>query len=408
VGGRGPLAKKARTDGAAEPALDAQRREAEQLQAIGRLAGGVAHDFNNLLTSINGFAQLVLEDLPSDHPSVEDVKEILGAGQRAAELTNQLLAFSQRQILQPQVVDVGTLINNCAPRLRALLGEQIDVVIVLDRTPHRVSVDPAQFEQVLTNLAANAREAMPESGRFSIETSRVVLDEAYVGTHLGACPGCHTAIAVSDTGPGIDDETRAHVFEPFFTTKPQGKGAGLGLSTVYGIVTQSGGYITAEAGAGGGTTFRICLPEVAAEAEVEVAADVQRPPETIERPRGSETILLVDDEDSVRQLASQLLRKSGYTVIEAADGPAAVRLCRDRPQPVDLLLTDVVMPRMNGRELAAEVNALCPTLKVLYMSGFADHGIVHNGILDAGLAFLPKPLTMDSLTRKVRDVLDGG
>ncbi|HAK53999.1 MAG TPA: hypothetical protein DCP38_00750 [Acidobacteria bacterium] len=344
----------------------------------------------------------MLEDLPSDHPSVDDIKEILGAGQRAAELTNQLLAFSQRQILQPQVVDVGTLINSCAARLRKLLGDQIDVVVVLDRTPQSVSVDPAQFEQVLSNLATSAREAMPESGRFSIETSPEVFDDTYVGAHLGARRGRHVAIAVSDTGPGIDDETQAHLFEPFFTTKTHGKGAGLGLATVYGIVTQSGGHVTAEAGAGGGTTFRIYLPEVDAEAR----ADVPAPRATAERPRGSETILLVDDEDSVRQLASQLLRKSGYTVIEAADGPAAVRLCRDLPRPVDLLLTDVVMPRMNGRELAAEVNALCPALKVLYMSGFADHAIVHDGILDAGLAFLPKPLTMDTLTRKVRDVLD--
>ena len=410
---QGPMTKPKSSLGAAAPAdarsgeasgspIEDQRRQADQLQAIGRLAGGVAHDLNNLLTTINGFAQLLLEGLPDDDAQVDDVKEILGAGQRAAELTGQLLAFSQRQILQPQVVDLGSFVSRCAPRLRALVGERIDVRVVPDRTAHRAQIDPAQFEQVLANLATNAREAMPESGRLTIETGGVLLDESYARTHLGVRAGPHVTVTISDTGPGVDEETRAHVFEPFFTTKPRGKGAGLGLSTVYGIVTQSGGTITAESEPGRGTTFRIYLPEVT------TPADAAPPPESVgARPRGTETILVVDDEDSVRQLACQILRKSGYTVIEASGGTSALRECRDSGDEVDLLLTDVVMPGMNGRELANAASALCPTLKVLYMSGFADHAIVHDGILDPGIAFLPKPLTVDTLTRSVRAVLDG-
>ena len=396
------MTKRLREDITETRAIEDQRQDARRLQAIGRLAGGVAHDFNNLLTTINGFAQIVLEALPDDDARVDDVKEILGAGQRAAELTNQLLAFSQGQILQPQIVDLGLFVSRCAPRLRALVGEQIDVRVVHDRSAHRAQIDPAQFEQVLATLATNAREAMSESGRLTIETGGVQLDESYARSHLGVQAGPHVTITISDTGQGIDEEMRAHVFEPFFTTKPRGKGAGLGLSTAYGIVTQSGGTITAESEPGQGMTFRIYLPEVEEPADSAAAPEASSP-----RPRGTETILLVDNEQSVRQLARQVLQKSGYTVIEASDGAAALRECRAHAGRVDLLLTDVVMPGMNGRELAIAVSKLCPTLKVLYMSGFADQLIVHDGVLEPGLAFLPKPLTVETLTRKVRAVLDG-
>ena len=373
----------------------------DRLDVVGRLAGGLAHDFNNLLTTINGFAQLVLESLPPDDELVDDVTEIVTAGKRAAALTHQLLAFSGRQILQPRVLDLGVLVRGAAPRLRELVGESVEVHTRVDSTPGYVHVDLVQLEQALMNLAVNAREAMGGTGRLTLATSLVDLDRGSAQIYPGLPKGRYVRLTLRDVGAGIDEETRAHIFEPFFTTKPTGQGAGLRLSVVYGIVHQSGGGVAVESEPGHGTTFTIYLPQVS-----RVAESSALPEEVIDRSGGSETILLVDDEDSVRRLAGEFLRRRGYTVLEAAAGDAALGYCRGHRGPLHLLVTDVIMPGMNGRELAERTTAIRPELKVLYMSGYADQAIVHDGILDGGLALVSKPLTMETLTRKVRAVLD--
>ena len=381
--------------------LEEQLRHAQKLEAIGRLAGGVAHDFNNLLTVITGYSQMLLDELEPGDPSHADAEEILRAGNRAASLTSQLLAFSRRQMIQPQVLDLNRLISNLEKMLRPLVGEHIELNIVLSRELGQLEADPAQIEQVLMNLAANARDAMPQGGRLTIETSNVELDEQAARGREELRPGPYVRLTVSDTGLGMDAGTMAHLFEPFFTTKPVGKGTGLGLSSVYGIVKQNGGDITVSSQPGRGTAFTIHLPRIT-KAE-EIAEAVRVPPGMY---RGTETVLLVEDESGVRQLTREMLARNGYSVLEAGSGPEALRISEQHPGPIDLLLTDAVMPEMSGRELAAGLTASRPGIKVIYMSGYAEDTLAHHGMMDPEMAFLQKPFTAAALGQKVREVLD--
>ena len=383
-------------------ATQEQLIQAQKMEAIGQLAGGIAHDFNNLLTVIIGRSQLLGRD-PRAADSVRRGLEIIDkSAKTAANLTRQLVAFSRKQVLQPQVLDLNTVVSGTNEMLRRLIGEDIPLVTVLDPAIGRVKADPGQIEQILMNLAVNARDAMPAGGRLTIETANVELDAPDVGRHVGACPEPHIMLAVSDTGVGMSRETQAHVFEPFFTTREVGKGTGLGLSTVYGIVKQSGGWIRVYSEPGAGATFKIYFPRVRAPAEpaegaITTSADV---------PRGSETILLVEDEGEVRALARDILQARGYTVLEAPDGAEALRFGQRHAGVMHLMLTDVVMPGINGPELANRLVALRPGMAVLYMSGYTDNAAVHHGVLDSGAAFLPKPIAPDALVRKVRELLD--
>ncbi len=349
--------------------LEELLRESQKMEAVGRLAGGMAHDFNNLLMVITGRSELALSQLAPGDPRRQDLELIQTAAHRAADLTGQLLAFSRKQVLQPMVIDLHMVVGNVVPTLRRLIGEDIEIHTVAGATG-RVKVDPSQIGQVLVNLAVNARDAMPDGGRLVISTSNAVLDEDAVGRIGGILTGPYVILSVTDTGTGMDDETRLRVFEPFFTTKPQGKGSGLGLSMVYGIVQQHGGTITVESAPGEGATFRIYLPRVddpMPEVGFSVPSDDSR--------RGSETILLVDDETHVRELVAQLLQASGYTVLAAADPAAALELSDRHPGPIDLLLTDVMMPEMSGQELCQRLMNLRPRTRVLYMSGYADEAL---------------------------------
>jgi PAS domain S-box-containing protein len=378
-----------------------QLRQSQKMEAVGQLAGGVAHDFNNLLGVITGYAGLLLKDIGPEHTGARRLEQIHKAADRAAALTRQLLAFSRKQVLQPRVLDLNAVVSDVEKMLGRLIGEDIQIITVL-KAEGRVKADPGQIEQVVMNLAVNARDAMPRGGKLVLETDDVELDENYLPTHPGARPGPHVLLAVSDTGHGIDAETLTRIFEPFFTTKDQGKGTGLGLSTVYGIVKQSGGYIMVYSEPGRGSTFKVYLPRVEEEAEAVVAAVV--PPEPSER--ASETILLVEDEKSLREMVREILEEGGYTVLEGGSPEEALAAARSHAGPIHLMLTDVVMPRMGGRDLAAELAALRPDMRVLYMSGYTDNAIVHHGVLDAGTHFLQKPFTTDALFRKVRAVLD--
>jgi PAS domain S-box-containing protein len=377
-------------------------RQSQKIEAVGRLAGGIAHDFNNLLTVINGYSQLLLGRLGPDAPDRAEIEEISTAGGRAAALTRQLLAFSRKQVLQPRVLELNAVVTNMERMLRPMIGEDIELYTVLQPQLGRVLADPGQIEQVLMNLAVNARDAMPQGGRLTIETSNVELNETYARRLLTMTPGPHVLLAVSDTGCGMDKETQEHIFEPFFTTKEQGKGTGLGLSTVYGIVKQSGGSIWVYSEPGRGTTFKIYLPRVEEPTE-SVEPDTAR----ARLPNGTETILLVEDEAGVRSLARASLQVYGYRVLEAANGDEAIRIFDRRQDAIHLLVTDMVMPGMDGRALSERLSARLPGLKVLYLSGYAEGAIVHNGVLNAGMAFLQKPFTPLSLARKVRAVLDG-
>ncbi len=381
--------------------LETQLRQVQKMEAIGRLAGGIAHDFNNLLTVINGYSTLVASRLGQDDAARQNVEEIRKAGERASALTRQLLAFSRRQVLQPRVLDLNEIINGTASMLRRLISEDIDLVVHLDPALGRVRADASQIEQVILNLAVNARDAMPRGGKLTLETLNVEIDEAYARGHLGARPGHYVMLRVSDTGVGMDAETRARLFEPFFTTKEQGKGTGLGLATVYGIVKQSAGNIWVDSEPERGATFKILLPRV--QDEVEKAAPETAAPAP---PEGKETILLVEDEPVVRELCSEVLAQHGYTVLAAGDSEEARRLCESRRGDIDLLLTDVVMPRMGGHELAQRLASLCPQMRVLLMSGYSADANRNGGVLDPDLAFLQKPFTPDVLARKVREVLD--
>jgi PAS domain S-box-containing protein len=381
--------------------LQEQLRQAQKIEAIGRLSGGIAHDFNNILTIISGNAQLSLFDLKQGDPLRENIEEIRRASERAADLTRQLLAFSRKQIMEMQVLDLNFIVQGLDKMLHRLLGEDIDLVTVLPEGIGRVKADPGQIEQVIVNLAVNARDAMIGGGKLTIETGNVELDEGYARKHIAVIPGRYVMLSVSDTGMGMSPEVRERVFEPFFTTKEQGKGTGLGLSTVYGIVKQSGGNIWVYSEPDKGTTFKIYLPRVDEPIEESEEKGVKE-----EILTGSETILVVEDDEEVRNLAVRILKKQGYNVLEASQGLDAFLICEEHEKPMHLLLTDVVMPKMNGRELADRIVSIHPEIKVLYMSGYTDNTIAHHGILEKGTNFMQKPFTVDGLARKVREVLD--
>ena len=390
----------------AEEALrksEEQLRQSQKVEAIGRLAGGIAHDFNNLLTIINGYTELLLARLPPQDRTSRDINEIRKAGMRAASLTRQLLAFSRKQILEPKVLDMNAIVVELEKMLRRLIGEDVRLTIVQAPGLRRIKADPGQIEQVIMILVVNARDAMPQGGNLTLETANVDLDEAYAGRHVGVRSGAYILLAVSDTGSGIDKESMSHIFEPFYTTKGPGKGTGLGLSTVYGIVKQSGGNVWAYSEPGRGTTFKIYLPQ--AEGTVDrQSRDGQRAGIA----RGSETLLLVEDQKELRELVREMLEMNGYTVVAAGDGLEALEICQRHEGRIDLMLSDVVMPQMGGRELAQRLATLRPEMKVLYMSGYTSNAIVHHGILDPGTMLLQKPFTPDGLARKVREVLDQG
>ncbi len=380
--------------------LEDQLRQAQKMEAVGQLAGGVAHDFNNLLTAILGYCNLLLDDIPREDPLRSDLEEIKSAGERAAALTRQLLAFSRRQMLQPQAVDINVLVMQLQKLLRRLISEDVELVTALAPSPLLARVDPASIEQVLVNLAVNARDAMPAGGRLTIETSTVELDAAYSLNHTAVVPGCYVMLSVTDTGEGMSPTTLRRIFEPFFTTKQQGKGSGLGLATVYGIVKQSGGYIWAYSEPGQGTVFKVYLPP---DQSAVTPATVDRATRT--RERGWETVLLAEDEDAVRALAREVLRRHGYVVLEARHGLDALRIAERHPDIIHLLITDVVMPHMSGRDLAQRLLSVRPTLKVLFMSGYTDHAVMHRH-LTPGMSFLQKPFSPDIFARKVRGILD--
>ncbi len=387
----------------AEAALrktEEQLRQSQKMEAIGRLSGSVAHDFNNLLSVILSYSDLVLSDLKPIDPLRADIESIRKAGEKAADLTRQLLAFSRQQVLQPRTLNLTEILRESERMLRRLLSEDIEIVTHYARSLPPVKVDPGQIDQVLLNLVVNARDAMPTGGKLTIETKEVELDDSYTTEHFGVAQGPHVMLAVSDTGIGMDQQTQARIFEPFFTTKEIGKGTGLGLSTVFGIVKQSGGHIWVYSEPGGGTTFKVYLP-------VAKGADPE-PPEVVPLTtmHGTETILLVEDQDEVRRVAQAILRRYGYHVIEARNAGEALLSCERHPRTIHLLVTDVVMPQVSGRELAERLVAIRPEMKVLYMSGYTENAIVHHGILDSGLAYLQKPIVPDQLARRVREVLD--
>ena len=382
--------------------LEEQLRQAQKMQAVGRLAGGIAHDFNNLLTIISGYSELLLERLEADNPMRGQAEQIKKAGDRAAALTRQLLAFSRQQVLVPQVLDLNHVVANTLSMLRRLIGEDVELVAVEGPGLGRVRADPGQLEQVIMNLAVNARDAMPRGGKLTLETANAELDETYARSHFPIQPGPYVMLAVSDTGCGMDAETQAHIFEPFFTTKEKGKGTGLGLAMVYGIIKQSGGYIWCYSEVGQGTTFKIYLPRVAEVEEMKGKVGVWVAPE-----RCTETVLVVEDEPEVRQLARRILAAQGYQVLEARHGEDALLVCEQHPGPIHLLLTDVVMPEMGGPELAERLAPFRREMKVLYMSGYTDDAVVHHGVLTSGAAYLQKPFTPEALARKVWEVLRG-
>jgi PAS domain S-box-containing protein len=380
--------------------LEAQLRQSQRLEAVGELAGGIAHDFNNLLTAIRGYAELIQRDLAPDDRNRADADQVVLAADRAAELTRQLLAFSRRQVLQPRILDPVQVVEGIAPLLRRLLGEHIELVTYAAADVGRVKVDPSQFEQVIVNLAVNARDAMPGGGKVAIEAANAELDAAYTATHPEAKPGSYVVLSVSDTGAGIDEATKARVFEPFFTTKEPGKGTGMGLATVYGIVKQSGGSIYLYSEPGHGTSFKIYLPRMDEAIEPEIVTVPMGA-----APTGSEVILLVEDEAAVRGFGSRILTELGYTVLEAANGTEALALAAAHAGAIDLLVTDVVMPGMQGHELAVQLAAHRSDLRILYVSGFTENSVVHHGVVGDGIDFLPKPFTGDALGRAVRWVL---
>ncbi len=380
---------------------EAQLRQSQKMESVGRLAGGVAHDFNNLLVAINGYSDLTMRRLPEGDPLRRNIEEIRKAGERAAALTRQLLAFSRKQVMHPKVLCVNDVVADMDKMLRRVIGEDIELTAKLDPELGYVKADPNMLEQVILNLCVNSRDAMPSGGRLTVETSNVMLDDEYVGLHVSVRPGAYVTLAVSDTGVGMDEETRQRIFEPFFTTKEKGKGTGLGLSTVYGVVQQSGGHVWVYSEVGHGTTFRVYLPRVDA-----VAKETASEPAATALYAGTEKILLVEDDDMVRLVAREIISSSGYTVLEATRMSEAVRHCAENSD-IALLLTDVVMPRINGKELSERLTKMLPRMRVLFMSGYTET-VVHDGVLEQGLNFIQKPFTPSSLLRKIREVLDGG
>jgi two-component system cell cycle sensor histidine kinase/response regulator CckA len=379
--------------------LEEQLRQSQKMEAIGRLAGGIAHDFNNLLTVITGRTSLLL-DLPLGPRERRDLELVLEAGERAAALTHQLLAFSRKQILQPRVLDLNGVITGIAPMLRRLIGEDIQLSIATRAPSCGVLADPGQLEQVVMNLAVNARDAMPRGGKITIETANVELDDAYAREHVNVQPGPHVLLAVSDTGVGMDAATRERIFEPFFTTKPEGQGTGLGLATVFGIVAQSGGTIWVYSEPGHGTTFKIYLPRVEATAVPPVAAT----PGPL--PRGTETILLVEDDDGVRFVGEDALTRLGYRVLSARNAEEAVRASAAHTGRIALLVSDIVMPGLSGPDLRARLTAERPEMRALFLSGYAPDAAVRHGMLDPSVPFLEKPFSPEALARKVRETID--
>jgi len=384
-------------------ALEQQLRQSQKMEAVGRLAGGIAHDFNNLLMVISGYSEFLLERLGAEPHLRGPAQEIASAAERASSLTRQLLAFSRKQMLAPRMVNLNDIATENSKMLTRMIGEDIDLVLLPSPNLWPVRADAGQIEQVIMNLAVNARDAMPSGGRLTIETANVTLDDDYARLHAPLRAGDYVMVAITDTGGGMDSETQSHIFEPFFTTKGP-KGTGLGLSTVYGIVKQSGGYIWVYSEVGRGTTFKIYLPRVASAGEA--VAQVAAPAQFQRVEPGTETILLVEDEANLRYLARQYLEKQGYKVIEAADGAVAMQIAVAHEAVIHLLLTDVIMPGMNGRELAQRIFEIRPNVKVLYMSGYTENVIGHNGMLDAGVRLLQKPFNLRDLKSKVREVLD--
>jgi CheY-like chemotaxis protein len=373
------------------------------MEAVGRLAGGVAHDFNNMLNVILGHAELALRRSSAVDPIRKNLDEIGSAARRSADLTRQLLAFSRRQTIAPQVLDLNAQMKGMESLLRRIIGEDIDLVFRLGEGLWPVSLDPSQVDQVVANLAVNARDAMPKGGHLTVETSNATLDEAYCQTQPDARPGDFLLLAVSDTGCGMDAQTLERAFEPFFTTKPEGKGTGLGLATVYGIARQNGGSVRIYSEVGRGTTVRLYLPRLVGTEAPSPAAPAAAAPE-----RGSETILLVEDEGQLRELAQEILEELGYHVIAAASPGEAISVCEKHEGRIDLLMTDVVMPVMNGRELAQRIRALKPEAKVLFTSGYTADAIAHHGVLEPGVVFLEKPFSIGTVAHKVRAALAGG
>jgi len=378
-----------------------QLRESQKLESVGRLAGGIAHDFNNMLTAINGYSDLTLKRLPEGDALRHNIEEIKRAGERSASLTQQLLAFSRRQVLKPKILDINHEVIEVSMLLKRLIGEDIQLITNLKPKLGQVKADPGQLTQVIMNLAVNARDSMPQGGELVIETSNIHLDADYAARHIGSRPGSYVMIAVIDNGEGMSGEIQQHIFEPFYTTKETGKGTGLGLATAYGIVKQSGGYIWVYSEIGKGTTFKVYLPRVDEE------VDTPKENDTLDHiPDGTETILLVEDEEIVRNLSRQILETCGYKVIGAGDGVEALSICQQPDSKFDLLLTDVVMPRMSGRQLAEHLDTLRPDTKVLFMSGYTDDAIIRQGVIEVGENFIQKPFTFNALAQKVRELLD--
>jgi PAS domain S-box-containing protein len=381
--------------------LEEQLGQSQKMEAVGRLAGGIAHDFNNLLTAISGYAQLLGSSLEGSDRRQEDVSAIVTAAESAAGLTHQLLAFSRRQILQPRVVAPADVLTGIAPLIRRIIGEGLELTIEAAPETGHVRADPSQLEQVIVNLAVNARDAMPLGGRLTLEARNVTQDESYAEAHADVAPGHYVLVAVSDTGVGMDSETIARIFEPFFTTKGPERGTGLGLATVYGIVKQSGGHVWVYSEPGRGTTFKVYLPRV------DAPADPLPLPAPIGHPAGgNETILVVEDDDAVRALVATSLRRAGYTVLAAADGRDALPIIERQPGPIHLLLTDIVLPAMGGQELAEHAQASRPDVRVLFMSGYTPNAVVHHGVLEEGVNYLAKPFSPGELLSRVRALLD--
>jgi PAS domain S-box-containing protein len=397
-----PLLIAVLTDITARRLLEAQLRQAQKMESVGMLAGGVAHDFNNLLTIISGYSQLILNSLKQGDPNHYSAEQILKAGERAATLTQQLLTFSRPQVLQPKVLDLNKLVSGLSTMLRRLIGEDVDLQLVLRPDLGMVSADPGQIEQVLMNLVVNARDAMPKGGTLTIETANVELSEGYSSRHLAVRPGPYAQIAVSDNGGGMDEATQARLFEPFFTTKSAGRGTGLGLSTVFSIVKQSGGNLDVYSVPNRGTSVKVYLPRLDLPAAVETESARRHVAS------GSETVLLVEDDEMVRQLVRETLVRAGYKVMDTSDPLEARRLSESYRGQIHLLITDVVMPKVSGRELAEELHKRRDAMKVLYMSGYTDNAVVNTGILHKEVAFLQKPFTPAALTEKVREVLETG